>query len=172
MDCYAFFLHESGTSEAKAVSPTRGRSAQGDAMSLNLSYGGQIEPINDVMVLCKSAKVSHEFHQQLKNWIWASKKSIAERSTLWVTLPIKRIEMNLPEELDWAPGSWLSAWEANLPPSFPRHFDDKRLKEGTILLLSGQSEESCEEAGNGDFDKGTYKRGTYKCQTYTFDKYI
>jgi hypothetical protein len=56
MDCYAFFLHESGTSEAKAVSPTRGRSAQGDAMSLNLSYCGQIEPINDVMVLCKSRK--------------------------------------------------------------------------------------------------------------------
>jgi hypothetical protein len=59
--------------------------------------------------------------------------------------------------MDWAPGSWLSSWEVNLPPvSKPRYFsDDSRDK--TIWLLTGSASDASEddqEEDESDEDQG------------------
>ena len=113
------------------------RSAQGNARELSLYENRREVPITTLALLCKAAHSSHHSDQEFKHWASASKKSVVERSALWVALPVKTVDTDLPDEPAWAHGPWLTAWEASLPPSTARYFYDSTM-DGTKWLLSGK----------------------------------
>ena len=65
----------------------------------------------------------------------------------WLELPTKTPPSELPVDIKWAPGRWLSAWESSLPPSCaPRYFHLNE-KGFTWLLTGDGNEEDQAEAG-------------------------
>ena len=95
------------------------RSAQNNAMWLSLGIG--TPSITTVELLAMAAEYCHRSDVEFKRWE-SSNKDIAERANAWVKLPRRDVAADLPMELDWVRGPWLSVWEASLPPSSHSYF--------------------------------------------------
>ncbi|WP_224962425.1 hypothetical protein [Geomonas subterranea] len=123
------------------------RSSQQKVMWLNLVGSKREQPVKTLALLCEAAKLSHYFGIELRHWE-GSNKGIVERTEAWIKLPCREMAGELPLEIDWVPGPWLSGWEATLPPSSPRYFLTDRHE---VWLLTGRPEENSHEEDSDPF---------------------
>lgn len=79
------------------------------------------------------------------------RKDVSQRVAAWLALPTRKIDMFLPDDLDWCPGEWLFSWEAVLPPSGPRHFHSDSF-DGKIWLRKGRPFEDQQDDDEEIFD--------------------
>lgn len=93
-----------------------------------------IETVED---LNAESAALHASHVKLGWRRGIAARATAERSEAWMTLPARGTPAMSAGELDWAPGPWLSAWEASLPPGGPQALEDK---EGGIWLRACHEE--------------------------------
>lgn len=125
--------------------PTVLRSTQEAVKWLSCGYGDR-QRIDSFASLRLAAQKQHVFRLNSGRY---STKDVSRRVERWLALPTREVDTFLPEDLDWSPGGWLSSWEANLPPSGPRHFDTDS-SNGNIWLLARRSEATESEQGAVD----------------------
>lgn len=112
------------------------RSAQGKSAELDCIFGGrELPPVRNLKELLLSAKTQHEFDIQTPI-LPQSSKHLMEGAERWFRLPVNPLPASIPE-VNWTPGPWLYAWEANLPPSSPRFFTENIPK----WLILGHAED-------------------------------
>lgn len=134
--------------------PASLRSAQNASMWLLEKHAEADRPIAlAVRALCQDAQREHSLQNKLGLY-FVSNSEIAGQINEWLALPMREVTFSHEKELDWVVGSWLSSWEANLPPAAARYFTIGR--DGVPWLLTGAlaQSESSEDAGwsNGQFD--------------------
>lgn len=118
------------------------RSAQNNAMWLSLGIG--TPSITTLDLLAMAAEYCHRTDVEFRRWE-SSNKDIAERANAWVKLPRRDVATDLPMELDWIRGPWLSSWETSLPPSSPRYIHAD--SDGSHWLLLGNPPEDSDVEG-------------------------
>jgi len=67
----------------------------------------------------------------------------------WLNIPFNAVTASIPD-VNWTPGPWLSAWEANLPPSSPRFFTSDTPK----WLILGRDEDTDDSFDDDRFEAG------------------
>lgn len=106
------------------------RSAQNDVLSVG--WFTHDEPIKTVEDLRRS---THVFYTEGWNMVSYRDPKSEEDIRAFLSLPVRTIHSKPSCEQDWTPGRWMSAWDAQVPPTGPRYFyiDD----DGTNWLVEG-----------------------------------
>lgn len=92
--------------------------------------------LNSIDALNGAAIAHHRQRANPEIWERRSDKALGERTRHWLALSEKHLIAALPTSLDWKSGPWLWAWEASLPPAFPRTFAESH---GVSWLVAGQA---------------------------------
>jgi len=97
--------------------------------------------INDVKELNDHALNIHNESINRRLWEMHSTKSVKERASEWVNLPVNAINAVLDfSKLDWVGSAWLSSWESSVPQNQKKHFWRHETKPGCYWLVSGEDE--------------------------------
>ncbi len=117
--------------------PASLRSAQDAAQWLRRRVkGNEPLPVETVRDLCRYAQQDHDFRfRDGHRYVYNHRQEA--RVQQWLALPALVPQPAETGRLDWAPGPWLSSWEASLPPDQPRFFSPDG-PEGHIWLLTGK----------------------------------
>ena len=109
--------------------------------------------INDVKELNVYALNVHNEHINRRIWEMHSAKSVKERASEWVGLPVNASSAVLDfSKLDWVGGSWLSSWESNVPQNQKMHFRRNEINTGCYWLESGE-DENMDDTTVDDWDR-------------------
>ena len=116
--------------------PASLRSAQDDALRLR-AYAKSSEAEGDpILSICRAAWEEHHYCAQRGSHITAP-RDVRARIDQWLALAPQDVGQLPDRGLDWTPGSWLSAWQASVPPDQPRHFHPDSL-DGRMWLFLGR----------------------------------
>lgn len=99
-----------------------------------------------VEALCFDAHYDHDWRAG-RGPLGLSNRKLEEKIERWLELPTRQPAFVPFEEVDWEVGSWLSSWEASLPPDQPRYFHGDGMSRRTWLL---QGEDPSEDSDDDD----------------------
>ncbi len=129
--------------------PASLRNGQNLAVEIGWGLYGQARNIDSIDALNNVAMAFH--HQRASRdrpYYWSTKNAVTEHTLNWLALPEMTATAELPAHLDWKIGPWLSAWEANLPPDYPRTIDASQ----GVLWLMKEEGHGAEEIDDGSTD--------------------
>lgn len=129
------------------------RTAQGKVLAIGWVPGGD-KGIKGLSDLQEGADYKHAFEMKYGYRLHA--RPSASKTEAFLALPLRPVEISLPDQADWTPGAWLSSWENNLPPASPRYFyqDSK-----TIWLLQGEPDQVIDQDEADDESLASFDGG-------------
>ncbi|WP_448873234.1 hypothetical protein [Desulfobulbus propionicus] len=122
--------------------PASLRSAQDSSRWLLRKHDGKDRSFSgSIQALCRDAQDDHDFHVRggLRG---VNNREVEDKIQQWLALPAQIPAPTVTNGLDWAPGPWLSSWEASLPPPQPRYFSHDGFNGRTCLVTGDMASEA------------------------------
>lgn len=117
--------------------PASLRSAQDSSRWLLRKHDGKDRSFSgSIQALCRDAQDDHDFHVR-RGFRGVNSREVEDKIQQWLALPAQIPAPTVSNGLDWAPGPWLSSWEASLPPAQPRYFSHDGFN-GRSWLVTGE----------------------------------
>ena len=115
------------------------RNGQKDARQLQFYLPKSLDELHKIADKAFSFRCQH--------FSKVAQRQLAEQ---WKELPFVEPKVDVPDNLDWTQGDWLSAWQMNVPTNIPRYWDasnDPKLKN---WLFSGDADDAMADPSSGD----------------------
>lgn len=115
------------------------RNAQKDARQLQFYLPNSLDELHRC--------ADKAFHSRCQHFSKLAQRELAEQ---WKELPFVEPKVDVPDNIDWTTGDWLSAWQTSVPANIPRYWDASNDPKLRNWLFSGDADNAIADPCAGD----------------------